>query len=384
MKRLRLLRLAFAPAALLGAGDVHCQEKPQEPFELVRSLRKLQDRIVQGDTAAYLSYRTSLSQLAQQMGRARNEAWKDPRNVRAAVALVLSGGDPRILQPLVSRVAGLDRKLVRAALAYGLNRNAEAKELLADVDARTLDPSIAGHIALVQAELAGKKESKTSLARLGEARLLAPGTMVEETALRREVTLAVEVSDADRFEGSTKQYMRRFANSVHMGNFRRQLAVDVATRGFADDPERRSRLEATLESLSDSQRQDVYQSVAWEGLKGSGVELVRWAAAKAVQLAGEDSARQLRSRLCEAAVLIVTDEFDRGLSILESIPADRLNDEEAALLAAALRIAKQVRREPKPLEANGESPRGATEPKIVATVKSAIARVDGVLGGGRK
>ena len=83
-------------------------------------------------------------------------------------------------------------------------------------------------------------------------------------------------------------------------------------------------------------------------------------------------------------MLIVTDEFDKGLSILESIPADKLNDEEAALLAAALRVAKQVRREPKPLEADGERPRGATEPQIVASVKSAIARVDDVLAGGQK
>ena len=146
------------------------------------------------------------------------------------------------------------------------------------------------------------------------------------------------------------RYVRRFANSVHMGNFRRQLAVDVATRGMADDPARRSRLEAALEFLAASQRQDVYLSIAWEGLKGGGVDLVRWAAANAARLASEDSAQHLRSRLCEAAALIVTDEFDKGLSILESIPADRLNEEEAALLAAALRIAKQVRREPKPLE----------------------------------
>ena len=111
-------------------------------------------------------------QLTEQLGQARDEAWKDPRNVRAAVALVLSGGDPRVLQPLVSQVAGQELTLVRGALAYGQNHNAEAMELLADVDARTLDPSVAGHIALVQAELLAKKDRKKSLALLAEARLL--------------------------------------------------------------------------------------------------------------------------------------------------------------------------------------------------------------------
>ena len=384
MKRLLLLGLALTSVALFSAGHVRCQERPPEPFELVRALRSVQDRIARGDTAAYLSYRGALSQLTEQLGQARDEAWKDPRNVRAAVALVLSGGDPRVLQPLVSQVAGQEQTLVRGALAYGQNHNAEAMELLADVDARTLDPSVAGHIALVQAELLAKKDRKKSLALLAEARLLAPGTMIEEAALRREIALAVESSDADRFESSTMQYLRRFENSVHMPNFRRQWAVDVATRGLVDDPVRRSRLDGTLELLSASQRQDIYLSVAWEGLKGGRVDLVRWAAANAARLAAEDSAQHLRSKLCEAAVLIVTDEFDKGLSTLESIPVDRLNEEETGLLAAALRIAEQVRREPKTAEGNGERPRGATEPQIVATARSAIDRVDNMLSGGRK
>ena len=114
------------------------------------------------------------------------------------------------------------------------------------------------------------------------------------------------------------------------------------------------------------------------------MDLVRWAAANAARLAAEDSAQHLRSKLCEAAVLIVTDEFDKGLSTLESIPADRLNEEETGLLAAALRIAEHVRREPKTAEGNGERPRGATEPQIVVTARSAIDRVDNMLSGGRK
>jgi chemotaxis protein MotC len=384
MSRQVLLCLALACGALTSAGELHCQEQPPEPFELVRSLRSVQDRIARGDTAAYLSYRTVLSQLTEQFGQVRDEAWKDPRNVRAAVALVLSGGDPGVLQSLAGQVDGQDGALVRGALAYGQNHNAEAMDLLADVDVRTLDPSVAGHIALVQAELLAKKDREKSLALLAEARLLAPGTMIEEAALRREVALAVEGSNPDRFETSTLLYVRRFADSVHMPNFRRQWAVDVATRGMAPDPVRRSRLDSTLEFLPASQRQEIYVSVAWEALKAGGLDIVRWAAAKAASLVSEDSAQYLRSRLCEAAVLIVTDEFDKGLSALESIPAGRLTEEEAGLLAAALRIAEQIPREPNPAPANGERPRGATEPRMVVTVKSAIDRVDNVLSGGRK
>src|SRR5439155_19247424 len=96
MKRLLLLLgLALTSVALSSAGHVRCQERPPEPFELVRALRPVQDPIARGDTAAYLSYRGALPQLTEQLGQARDEAWKDPRNVRAAVALVPSVRGPR-------------------------------------------------------------------------------------------------------------------------------------------------------------------------------------------------------------------------------------------------------------------------------------------------
>ena len=369
---------------MFSAGGARCEEKAEPPFELVRSLRSTQDRIAHGDMSAFKGYRVELSQLADQFAQAGDETWKDPRNVRAAVALVLSGGDPRVLQPLVNQISGQEQVLARAALAYGQNRNSEALELLANVDARTLDPTIAGHIALVHAELMSKKDYAKTLVLLDDARLLAPGTMIEEAALRRQAALAVEQADPGRFESATTQYFRRFANSVHEINFRRQFAADVATRGMADGPEHRIRLETTMEALPAGQRQEVYLSIAWEGLKGGSVDLVRWAAANATKLAAEDSPQRLRSQLCEAAALIATDELDRGLELLKHLPAEKLNPEEAALLSAALRVAKQIRQELKPFDTHDERPKGAVEPPIFASVKSKIAQVDDLLARGYK
>ncbi len=384
MKRRLLLCLALAPAALLAAWDARGEESRQAPYELARTLRSLQDKIAAGDRNAFLSYRTELARITERVGEAGKDDWKDPRNVRAAVTIVLSGGDPQMLEPLADQVSGQEQTLVRAALAYGLNHNGEAAELLAGIDARKLDASIAGHVALVQAELAAKKDRVKTLALLADARLLAPGTMIEESALRREVTLAVERGDVEGFEVATTQYVRRFANSVHMANFRRQLAIDVATRGLADDAQRRARLDATLESVAADRRQDLYLSIAWEGLKSGSMEVVRWAAAKASALASEDSEQSLRSKLCEAAALVVIDEPDKAREILEAMPVDRLGEEEKDLLAAALRVAKEIRRETRPAAANAERPRDTAEPAVAASVRSALAQVDNILGGGKR
>ena len=49
---------------------------------------------------------------------------------------------------------------------------------------------------------------------------LVPGTLVEEAALRREIFLAGQIDNADRFETLAIQYLRRFRHSIYAGNFR--------------------------------------------------------------------------------------------------------------------------------------------------------------------
>ena len=138
------LAVALAPA--------HGQEAPRQPADLVRSLQTLQDEIARGSTDAHLSQRTLIAQIAEQLALAKPEAWKEPRNARAAVAFVLSGGDPRLLKTLSEpgMLPGMDEKLVQGVLAYGEGRNAEAADLLIRISARSLDPSLAGHLALVR------------------------------------------------------------------------------------------------------------------------------------------------------------------------------------------------------------------------------------------
>ena len=379
---MRLAPLAAALALCLPAA-ARCQDKGLAPFELVRSLRTLQDRIAAGDTSAYLSYRNELASLNDQVAKAPEEAWKDPRNIRSAVALVLGGGDPGILQPLLKKTSGQERTLVRAAIAYGESRNNEALDALSEIDVRTLDPSLGGHVALVHAELLAKKDPRRAMTLLADARLLAPGTMIEEAALRRQISLAVDMEDAGGFGTATATYTRRFPRSVHMGNFRRQLALDVATHGMAADGTRRSVLEAAFDMLDPGERQELYFLIAWEGLRGGSTEVAHWAAVHAGNLAADGSSQQVRARLCEGAALIVTDGFEKGMSMLEAMAPDKLAAEDEALLAASLRIAKQIRSEPKPFEGS-DPPRGAAEPKIAASARNAIAAVDGLLSGAKK
>ncbi len=379
------LRLAILLVSLaIWVAPANGQDAPREPADLVRSLRTLQDQVAYGSASAHATQKALLAQIAAELAQAKPEVWQQPRNARAAIAFVLSGGDPRILKKLLGLGAlpGMDENLARGALAYGEGRSDEAAKLLGRIDARALDPSLAGHIALVQSELIAKTDPGKALALLDDARLLAPGTLIEEAALRRQVCAVAATGDIDRFEMLASNYLRRFPKSMYAGSFRHQFAADVAGRNDAGSPSRSARLEATLEALDLADRQDVYLTIAREALLKGKVELARFAAGSALRLLGEGSPERLRAQLYEAAALVVTEDFDKGVSVLEAMETTQLGGEEAELFAAAVAVAAEVRRLPAPGDATGQpgSEDIAATFKAAGTARQAIARVDQLIG----
>ena len=85
---------------LTPAPQAHGDESAKQPYELVRGLNALQDESTRGNAEAHSRQRQLISQLAQQLVSADAEAWKDPKNVKAAVVYALSGGEPRVLKSL--------------------------------------------------------------------------------------------------------------------------------------------------------------------------------------------------------------------------------------------------------------------------------------------
>ncbi|NJO34895.1 MAG: hypothetical protein HC869_19040, partial [Rhodospirillales bacterium] len=114
----------------------------------------------------------------------------------------------------------------------------------------------------------------------------------------------------------------------------------------ATEPGRLARLEGILGGVEQSDRRDVYLTIAKEAVAKGRVEMARFAAAQAVHLAEDASAERQRAGLYEGAALIVTEDFDRGVEILGAIQRGKLAEPDAALLDSALAIAGQLRRMP--------------------------------------
>lgn len=383
MKRIAVILLLVcglaAPLATVAGG----QEADPQPYELVRSLRMIQDRAAQGDGSAHAQQRQLSAQIAEQLMAANPEAWTDPKNVRAAVMYALSGGEPRVLKTLFSRrsLPGVDEKLLNGALAYSEGRDADAAELLAAVDVRALEPNLGAHVALVQSALLAAKDAKKAIALLDVARLLAPGTLIEEAALRRQASVVAASGNMDAFNALVSHYMRRFPNSVYATGFREQFAAEVAGDWYGHAPEQLAKLETMLEGLDVATRRQSYMLIAHRAVIGGRVELARLAARHAVALAAEGSAEHTRSRIYEAAILIVTEDYDAGVATLDAIDRSKLEAGDAALLDAAIAVAREVRRPTQTADLTLASAPGqdVPVPKAVELARQVMARVDMLL-----
>lgn len=385
-------RLVVLGLALAGAPG-HTAETARQPFELVRTLESLQERIAQGSQEAHRYQRQFIAEAAEEMLKAPAEVWQDPRNVRAAVVYVLSGGDPRILSKLAEMPALppiVPPELFKGVLAYAEGRNQDAQQLLSGIDPRALEARLGGHLALAKAMLTAPEDAQKALGFLDDARLLSPGTLVEEAALRRQILLLAKVEDYRRLEMLAFQYLRRFGRSVYAKNFYRSFAIASSSGQYGRDEKLLRGLEARLDELDEETRKQLYLVLAEEAIARGKVELTRMAADKIAYLFPHDSREVARLQLYKAAALLVTREYDFALAALRQIDRSRLSPGDAKLLDGALSLASQLRAPLPPADRPAASatqvkhdPVAETSP-VLERARLALARAEELLSKERR
>lgn len=331
---------------------------PDGPLAALRALRALQDKIARGDRAAHAAQRHVIGELSVRLLKLPDVTWSDARNSRAAIALVLSGGDPRLLRKIISlhTLKDADVNLAKGALAYAENRRADAAVHLSEIDARTLDASLAGQIALTQSMLVDQEQVEKSLQLLELARLLAPGTLVEEAALRRECVAASAAGKLDRFEQLAARYLRRFPKSVYAASFHKQFAKGLLSEAYASDEVRRANLANMLSELPLNESRNVYLAIAEEGIASGAIEVTRLAVGSVVKALEAGSKEAERVRVYESAALAATEEAERGAATLATIDRSKLERPDIELVNAAISVAAEVQRTPAPLDESAEPP----------------------------
>jgi chemotaxis protein MotC len=319
-------------------------QPPGEPYELVRSLQVVQDRIATGNTEAQRGHLALIKQIGEKFLAADPATWSNPQNGQAVVVFLLSGGPPQVVRKLPREKLNVDERLFNGALAYVEGRQDEARELLKDVDPRAIPLSLSGQIALVQGALLASVEASRAVARLDDARLLLPGTLVEEAALRREILLVGQAEDFDKFEFLTLAYVGHYRNSIYAGDFWQRFSSALTRSGLALDDRRFPRLAALLEHLDAASRLKVYLAISRTALIRGRLTVARLAGENALMLGADGAADRERAHVFRGAARALTEDYDGGIAELKAVDRSKLPERDVLLLNAALQLTLDVRK----------------------------------------
>jgi len=341
----------------------------KQPYEFVRSISILQDQIVQGNKMAQTSLPRIITQIGNRLFATDPQAWKDSKNARAIVSYTLSGGQIRVARRVVEAegLPAVEKRLIEGAMAYAEGNEANAKQLLMPFDPKKLPPTIAGHVALVQAILVSKDNLAKSNELLDQARLLAPGTLVEETALRRQIFNLSTGQDLDRFVLLSSQYLRRFRYSIYADNFRANFYASVTRLGLNGQKDQFVKVAEAIGSLNSEDQLRLYMSIAQAATFDGNMIIAKLASEKAISVAKESDPDRSRAKLYEAATLVLTNAYEQGLSKLKEVDDASLTKQDLELKTAILAMAKQIRQwndDPDPDAAMDDEP--LLNPKAVA------------------
>jgi chemotaxis protein MotC len=331
-----LFGLLVAPSRLAA------QHRP--PFEIVRSMQALQDQVALGNTAALAALPAFSGQLAEKLLAADPVVWREARNARAAITYILSGGQPQVLRKILAsgECPSSEKKLMEGALAYVEGQEAKAKQMLGDIDPRTLEAIVGGHVALAQAALFAREDPHKAIDFLDTARILAPGTLVEEAALRREIFLSEQIDDFNKFNSAASQYLRRFGTSSYAENFENHFSTSLVTIAMAGRLDQITRVEGLLNDMREPARLRLYLAIAQSALVHGKLDTAKYAATKAAQIAAEGTAEANRAALYYSAAAILTQPLEQNLDKLEALDHSKLTHRDTDLAEAAVALAKEI------------------------------------------
>lgn len=318
------------------------------PYKIVRSLQYVQDSVVLGDHSAGEVQRHLLKIVDSSLREADMAVFEDDRNVEAALIYAMSGGNPQTLADLVERDEDgyFDRRLTDALTIYFSGAPEKAQPMLQRLLGEYGHTRIGAYVVLVAANVTATNNEAAALRLFDWARLMAPGTIIEESSLRRATHIASRAGDIDRSLDNAERYVRRFIHSPYASQF-----VDIFVHAIVSnsDVAERQRVDYILSLMDLPRQREIYLRMARMSTIAGKEEIALLAARRAEALSGEkkDVVRELAGFYAGIAK-VPTSNITEAIEAMTAIPDDKLSERDLALREAAKAIANQVTAPPDP------------------------------------
>lgn len=351
MMRMRLpkrwVSLLAAVSTLVGATESFAQSAENlMPYSMLRSLQFVQDSVVLGDHSAAEMQRFMLTTIDERLRDAPPSIFADPRNVDAALIYAMSGGNPATLELLVAKdVDGnFDTRVADALRKYLSGRGTLIAKGLGAMVPEYRKTRIGPYLALISGNVTLAQDPVAALKFYDIARLEAPGTIVEEAALRRSLAIAVEDGDATQGFRYAQRYARRFLHSPYASQFA-DLIVALSVRRYEHIDE--ATITETVALMDADRQRETYLRMARMATVAGKEKLARMAATRAKDLStGLPVVNGAPANLYESLANIGTPDVVSAIKTITSIPDEHLSDRDKILRDAAKAIAEEVVRPP--------------------------------------
>lgn len=325
---------------------------PPEPYLLVRSMRMLQDQVASGKPEALPMLNRVLTHISRQFKEAKPDAWDKPANAYALFIYLLNGGNPDVVRGIIATLKPdhVDPKLIAGSLAYADGDAFRIVENFQELPPN-LPTELNASIYLVTASQLASIDAVTALKRLDYIRLNAPGTLLEEAALRRGLSIAADIGEKDKLIGLARNYLQRFERSPYSEDFFRQL-VDALLKLKSKVTDEEIKQLAAL--AWPGARMPFYLRIARGSIVSGDLARARFASQEAAELATALKADDTQAKLYLAVSNVGSDETGEASRILSDLPKDRLHSRDIKLLEAATAMARKITAQPEVLPVTAE------------------------------
>ncbi|MBL0370689.1 chemotaxis protein [Rhizobium sp. KVB221] len=330
---------------LLAASPVPSAERSAEaaaPFRMVRSLQNIQDSVINGDLNAVEMQRFLLGEIDRRLRTAEMLVFEDPRNVDAALIYAMSGGNPETLDILADRdVAGrFDNRVTSILRRYLSGKGGTAVKQLQEVVPEYRNTPIGPYLELIGANALMEKDPEAALRFFDWARVEAPGSIVEEAALRRSLNITSHKGDTARALPFARRYARRYMASPYASQFADTFVSLALDHQEALPPEE---ISSVLSLVEGKRQREIYLRLARRAAINGNRTLTEFASAEARKLSTKEDTSQLAlAELYTGIVNISGDGVNEILNRLAEIPDQELTPKDRFLRDAARVVAEEV------------------------------------------
>ncbi|KZK81888.1 chemotaxis protein [Pseudovibrio sp. W64] len=344
------LILAASPVAMNFQPASAQMVSTADPDLMVLELQILQDEIIKGNLEAYNLLQPSLIVIGRRFLRLDPEIWKLEKNSRAAVSFMLSGGSGSVFQELA--VQGVkftgDPNLFAGAMAYSQGNRQMALNLLLKVDPITLPVAVAGQVALAQAILISNNDPAGAQRYFDLARLMMPGTLVEESALRRQAPMVAELGDTEKFERLSRRYLFQYSSSVFASEFRDTVADVISGSDYLKQEDEWDRVFQLVSEFDEESQSILLLRLAKAALISGNTAFAVKGSAAFLDLNSDDAERVSEAKLYLSAAKASGEEWEQAISGLVEVKAADLSAGNQLIQAAAIAMANTIREWPQP------------------------------------